>query len=194
MDNKGQEVNLKNILSYHEAKSIIEIAEPSFERSQVVVHGDSNFQILDARTSSTSYIPDHNREVFSNLEKRISLITKLPPSHIETFQVARYEPGQKFTEHFDFFDNEDQFSSSNRKYTCLIYLNDLKSDDLGGSTEFNELDVKIRPSIGNGIIWANLDKNNIPDYHTLHAGNPPDNSVKYILTAWVREKPYDPYE
>lgn len=57
------------------------------------------------------------------IEERIANWTHLPPENGEPIEVLRYRDGQKYSAHWDFF--EDKFNderSGNRVATVLMYL------------------------------------------------------------------------
>lgn len=179
---------VKNVVSQEEASIIIEVLDSYFERSTVGYDSSSNM-VDESRTSYTCYLRRSESPIIEAIEKRISSLVDLPERHIEPFQVLRYQVGQKFSPHYDFLRKQDEFSHicGDRKYTCLMYLNSLPSDEVGGGTQFHEVGIEIRPSLGTAVLWENLDKNGSPDYRTLHSGEPPQSSVKYAMTAWIRE-------
>jgi len=50
-----------------------------------------------------------------------------------------------------------------------------------GETEFSQLGFKVKGRTGDGVCWANLNKENRTDYRTLHAGRPPVSGRKWLL-------------
>ena len=72
--------------------------------------------------------------------------------------MHKYEIGEKFLEHFDWFNPESDpsYLTGQRIWTSMVYLND---DFEGGNTRFINLDINIKPKKGTAIIWANIDEN-----------------------------------
>ena len=69
----------------------------------------------------------------------------------------------------------------------MIYLNE---DVVGGETKFHNLDLKFTPKIGTAIVWQNM-VDGIPTPDSLHEGCDVIDGSKYIITIWVREKPWN---
>ena len=84
---------------------------------------------------------------------------------------------------------ENQSHFGGRKYTFLIYLNDIFE---GGETDFPKVNVKVKPRKGAAVLFDNLEPNsrNIRD-DALHAGLPPTgDEEKWIINVWIRDAKY----
>ena len=66
----------------------------------------------------------------------------------------------------------------------MIYLNEGMR---GGGTLFPKLNIHFQPKRGQGVIWNNLHPNGTPNDRTLHAGMPPFEGEKLVITKWFRE-------
>ena len=73
------------------------------------------------------------------------------------------------------------------KKTCLIYLNE---DFEGGETHFPKLNIKIQPRLGKAVVWNNTHEDNRVIEESLHAGLPVLSKSKWIMSIWIREKPF----
>ena len=182
-------------LSKEECLQLIKEYEHLLNRS--TVYGkDGQHDIDDSRTSHTSFLPaGEPGTLLERVEKRAATLLSVPLAHIETLQLLRYEPSQRYNAHHDFF-TEGPDAANNRIKTALIYLNDLESDDEGGGTEFPEINIEIRPKTGRVVVWQNCDAEKGKaataencDKRTLHAGLPTHKSIKFALNAWVRNIP-----
>lgn len=180
----------KNFISKEEAAHLINISKDNLQHSSVLKDGE---HVLDTywRTSSNAYIPKSNDEIVKRIEERVSHVLNCPISHIEPLQVAHYSRGQKFEPHFDYFtEKELPYQASQRVHTFILYLNDLKDED-GGKTTFPKLNIEVKPTLGTGLYFRNMDENNNVDPLTLHAGSPVETDAeKWICTIWVLEKPF----
>ena len=113
----------------------------------------------------------------------------LEPFFGETMQAQKYEIGEYYKEHYDFFSpfNHEYKTycewMGQRTWTTMIYLNDVEE---GGETYFKHLNLKIKPKKGLLIGWNNLYKNGFPNYKTMHEALPPLIKSKYIITKWWR--------
>jgi prolyl 4-hydroxylase len=63
----------------------------------------------------------------------------------------------------------------------------LDQPEAGGSTEFPELGLGVRPQAGRMLIWNNASPDGTPNHKTLHAGTPVTAGVKHIVTKWYRQ-------
>ena len=88
------------------------------------------------RTSSGTFLDRGQDRVVKAVEQRIAVSTMIPEENGEGFQILRYEHGQHYSEHLDWF--HDQFNAKpetggNRVATLLMYLSDVLE---GGETVF----------------------------------------------------------
>jgi prolyl 4-hydroxylase len=68
---------------------------------------------------------------------------------------------------------------------CSIYLND---NFTGGHTYFKNLDLKLKPNIGDAVVFFPLaDNSNKCHPYALHAGMPIETGEKWIANLWFRE-------
>jgi len=76
-------------------------------------------------------------DVVADIERRLAIWTKIPEENGEDIQVLRYENGQEYGAHWDWFDDPvkhaDQMTAGNRIATVLMYLSDVEE---GGETAF----------------------------------------------------------
>jgi hypothetical protein len=70
--------------------------------------------------------------------------------------------------------------------TIFVYLNDIWNG--GGCTFFPVLNLKVTPQSRRvAVLFCNIFENGMPDPRTVHAGEPPQSSVKYGLNIWACE-------
>jgi hypothetical protein len=70
--------------------------------------------------------------------------------------------------------------------TFLLYLNDGFE---GGETEFPLVGVRCKGNKGDALCFWNVLPNGSPDRQTIHAGLPPTQGEKWLLSQWVRNIP-----
>ena len=127
------------------------------------------------------------------IETRIADMLGIDRSWGEPLQGQRYEPGQCFKEHADFFYIDQPYwaeyepHGGQRTWTAMIYLN---KPARGGSTAFKYLDLSVEPNPGRILIWNNMAADGSPNPWTSHEGTPVDEGVKYIVTKWYRERTF----
>jgi prolyl 4-hydroxylase len=127
--------------------------------------------------------------VVANIERRISEITGYPIENGEGIQILRYEEGQEYRPHFDYFDPNspavsDQLNN-NRVCTFLMYLN---TPEEGGETIFPDAGLSVRAKQGSAVQFSYQTPS--PDTKTLHAGTPVIKGEKWVATKWIRRKEY----
>jgi len=59
------------------------------------------------------------------IESRIATWSQIQPSHGEPIQVLRYQAGQEYQAHYDYFFHESGLAN-NRVATVLMYLSDVR--------------------------------------------------------------------
>jgi len=144
------------------------------------------------RTSYSCNLNAHDPLVVE-VDRRIANLLGVGKEHGEPLQGQRYQQGQRFSEHADFFYIDEPYwaeyepHGGQRTWTAMIYLN---QPDAGGATLFKLLDVAIAPRLGRILIWNNMALDGSPNPWTLHEGMPVDAGTKYIVTKWYRERQF----
>jgi prolyl 4-hydroxylase len=142
------------------------------------------------RTSSTCNLNPFDPLV-AEVEGRISGLLGIDRKHGETLQGQRYEVGQCFKEHADFFYIDQPYwaeyepHGGQRTWTAMIYLNE---PGRGGATAFKLLGMTVEPRPGRILVWNNMALDGSPNPWTLHEGCPVEEGTKYIVTKWYRER------
>ena len=169
-----------------ECQALIQIGEGRLRRSTVTVPVDDP----DYRTSQTCDIGLIDDPFVGELQKRIANTLGIELSHAEVMQLQRYEPGEQFKGHTDYFEPgsqeyaENALQSGNRTWTFMIYLNEVSG---GGETRFDALGVAFKARTGMAVIWNNHWAG-APNPNSIHAGQPVNEGVKYVVTQWFRER------
>ena len=178
----------ENFLTELECDQLILMISRDLRPSTVADDGD-NCLVNDYRTSKTSDLNYFKDPFYLNIDKKISNLMNLEPFFGETMQAQKYEVGEYYKEHYDFFSPfNHEFKTycewmGQRTWTTMIYLNDVEE---GGETYFKYLNLKIKPKKGLLIAWNNLYINGFPNYKTMHEALPPKKGSKYIITKWWR--------
>ena len=129
----------------------------------------------------------------ADIEARIATFLSMERGFGEPLQGQRYEVGQEFKEHADFFYVDQPYwaeyepHGGQRTWTAMIYLNQPAA---GGATGFRYLDMAVEPKTGRILIWNNMAVDGSPNPFTAHEGQPVREGVKYIVTKWYRERPF----
>jgi prolyl 4-hydroxylase len=144
------------------------------------------------RTSYSCNLDPHEPLV-ADIDARIADLLGIDRSWGEPLQGQRYELGQQFKEHADFFYVDqpywEEYSShgGQRTWTAMIYLN---MPERGGATAFKYLDLAVAPLTGRLLIWNNMALDGSPNPWTLHEGQAVESGTKYIVTKWYRERTF----
>jgi len=124
------------------------------------------------------------------IQQFVSDITNLPIENQEDIHIVKYQKGGEYKIHHDWFDDEtleqeqETERGGNRVFSFLVYLND---DFEGGETDFPSLEYKVKPELGKGVLWRNIDEEGNPILESEHAGLPVEEGTKWILIVWIRE-------
>lgn len=148
-------------------------------------NGDTSF-----RTSSSSDMPN-DLPVAAHIADMVSRLLGLPLSHAEQLQAQRYEIGQEFKPHCDWFrpgsEDYDRYcaKSGQRTWTAMAYMNDVPA---GGETTFPRLGIAQKPEAGTLLMWNNQTAEGKVNPWTIHHAMPVLEGSKYVVTLWFREK------
>ena len=150
-------------------------------------NGDPSF-----RTSETCDLAADLAPV-QRVEALLAQLSGIDPAFGEPLQGQRYAEGQEFKPHTDYFtpgggDFERYCArSGNRTWTFMIYLNDVLA---GGATRFKVAGKTFQPEAGKLLCWNNRLPDGGVNPATLHHGMKVRKGVKYVITKWYRERPW----
>jgi prolyl 4-hydroxylase len=140
-----------------------------------------------------AFAPQHRDLVLAIMQERAASLIGVPVEFHEPPNVISYEPGEEFSLHTDFIDPRvPEFEAElqqmgQRTATIVTYLNE---DFEGAETLFPDAQVKFRGGTGDAIVFSNVLRDGSPDYNTRHAGLPPTRGRKWVLSQWIRSKPF----
>ena len=181
----AQLYELPSLLSSQECQELIEAINSALLPS-TVTRGSNDY-----RTSRTCHLR-HNHPVLSRrLDQRFADLLGVDPRFSEPIQGQRYDPGEYFKQHTDWFSpgtkefDHNTRNGGQRTWTVMVYLNAVES---GGETWFQHLGQRFTPRPGLGLAWNNLQEDGIPNRNTLHEAIPVDVGSKWVITKWFRER------
>ena len=141
------------------------------------------------RTSTTADLCYLKSPVATAIDEKICRTLGIRVEYSEGIQAQRYDVGQQFKAHCDFFMPGTQTYArfaglrGNRTWTFMVYLNDGME---GGATRFHNIDYAVQPKAGMALLWYNLNADGSPNQDTLHSGEPVLRGNKVIITKWFR--------
>ena len=177
-------VVLGSVLDDEECDALVQLSKDRLERSKI----GSTREVSDIRTSSGAFLTDVKNEIVMKVEKRIATMIGIPVEHGEGLHILKYEPGQEYKEHFDYFAATSKAASNNRIATVVLYLNDVEE---GGQTYFPKLNLSIFPKKGMAVYFEYFYSDQQLNELTLHGGAPVVQGEKWIATQWIRRKKLD---
>tara|TARA_R100000152_G_C6764989_1_gene189716 strand:+ start:96 stop:902 length:807 start_codon:yes stop_codon:yes gene_type:complete len=141
----------------------------------------------DVRNSSTAIIDHRAHEFFLCIDRQITDVIGLPPFSAEAMNGQKYKIGEYYKKHVDYFPEKDLDIygewMGQRTWTTMLYLNDVEE---GGETQFEQLNIKVKPKEGTLLAWNNLNYDGTPNIKTIHEALPPKSGEKYIITKLWR--------
>jgi len=173
----------------------------------------------DVRTSTQTFMQRGGSKQIRELEERAHNLTRLPYDLGENIQVVRYEEGQKYGAHRDFFNPNDyhrqpsmlrsvEYGGRNRLATVFWYLETVHE---GGETFFpralnNEgkeyhpwngdhedcyRGLYVQPVRGNAVLFYSMVPDGRLDERSLHGGCKPQGkqTEKWGANQWIWNHP-----
>ncbi|KAF7813706.1 putative prolyl 4-hydroxylase 4 [Senna tora] len=194
-----------------ECDHLISLAKSELKRSAVADNESGKSKLSEVRTSSGMFIPKNKDPIVSGIEDKISSWTFLPKENGEDIQVLRYEHGQKYDPHYDYFvDKVNIARGGHRIATVLMYLTNVTK---GGETVFPNAEepptrhrgsershdlsecakkgIAVKPRRGDALLFFSLLPNATPDTESLHAGCPVIEGEKWSATKWIHVDSFD---
>lgn len=171
-----------DFLTESECAELVSLAGDRLEKSTVVAD-EGNAQ-HESRTSSGMFFKRKEFPVVAEIERRLSQLVGVPEEYGEGLQVLRYEVGQEYRPHQDYFDKPGEYGQ--RTTTVLLYLN---TPEEGGGTVFPDADLHVEATQGNALVFEYPVADG--SSKTLHGGAPVTKGVKWAATKWYRDRPQD---
>jgi prolyl 4-hydroxylase len=190
---RPQVIVFGNVLSADECVELISRARPKLKRSTTVNPENGSQDIIANRTSQGMFFGRGEDPFIEGLERRIASLMNWPVEHGEGFQILNYQVGAEYRAHFDYFPPQQAGSavhtarSGNRVATLVLYLNDVPG---GGETFFPDADISVEARQGCAVYFRYMNAQRQLDPLTLHGGAPVLEGEKWIMTKWVRERPF----
>lgn len=176
-----------NFMTTAECAELIELAKTKLARSTVV--DDKTGQPVEhtSRTSSGAFFNKAETPLVADIERRISERVGIPVENGEGLQVLRYEVGQEYRPHHDYFvqtantEVDNLKNGGQRVLTFLVYLN---TPELGGATCFPDVSLEVAAREGRALMFSYTPD---PSSKSLHGGMPVLKGEKWVITKWFRE-------
>ena len=165
---------------------LIELIEKGRRPSTLADAGDDRY----FRTSETCDL-DAQEPAVREMEGLLAELNGIDPAHGEPLQGQRYDVGQEFKAHCDYFNRGgqdwDKYCSvaGQRTWTFMVYLNEVEA---GGATRFKAVGKTFQPETGKLLCWNNRRPDGSENPNTIHHGMKVRKGVKYVITKWYREK------
>lgn len=183
---------IENFLNNEECIKLIEIINSSNLVNSQIININNTGIVSSSRTSKTCMFESTEfTDFIYNIDSRICKTIGINNKFTEPIQAQKYEIGQEFKLHTDYFDKNTLLNNDNiksqRTWTFMIYLNDMPDESSGGHTSFPYAYLSFQPKKGMALIWNNLNKGNV-NIFSHHQGMPILKGEKYIITKWFRDK------
>jgi prolyl 4-hydroxylase len=183
---RAQIYAIPDLLSPDECIAVMAAIDAALEPS-TVTNGPSDY-----RTSRTCHLVAADAALADALDARFAALIGVDPALAEPLQGQRYDQGQYFKAHTDWFaPGTPEFEQhtrpgGQRTWTLMVYLNTVEA---GGETVFERLGQRVTPKAGLALAWNNLHADGSPNHATLHEAMPVAQGVKYVITKWFRAEP-----
>ena len=167
---------------------LIRLIERGRRPSTLADAGDDRY----FRTSETCDL-DGDEAAVERLEALLFDLNGIDPAYGEPLQGQRYDVGQEFKPHCDYFNpggaDWARYCSvaGQRTWTFMIYLNEVEA---GGATRFKAVRKTFQPEAGKLVCWNNRRPDLSENPNTIHHGMKVRKGLKYVITKWYREKPW----
>ncbi|XP_047317278.1 prolyl 4-hydroxylase 1 [Impatiens glandulifera] len=192
---------LHNFLSAEECDYLRAIAKPRLQISTVVDAKTGKGIKSEVRTSSGMFLNAEERKypMIEAIEKRISTYAQVPVGNGELIQVLRYEKGQLYRPHHDYFSDTFNLKRGGQRIaTVLMYLTDNVEGGetyfpLAGSEECScggkmVVGICVKPNKGDAVLFWSMGLDGESDPKSIHGGCEVLSGEKWSATKWMRQK------
>lgn len=174
-------------LSPEECEALVALSAARLAPASVLDQTSGILEVSSFRTSWHAKLERAENPLVERIEARTALLAGLPDGHGERIEIIRYQVGQQYRPHCDWFDPGTPGGKARieqrgqRVATILMYLSDV---DEGGSTVFPMLGLDVRPRKGAALYFSNVNAQGLPEPLTRHAGTPVAVGQKLVATRW----------
>lgn len=183
-------VTFDNFLTDIEIAALLSTVDGTWERStdtgKANEFGEVGRVLSQGRTSSNAWCRHdcENHPAVKSILRKIEEITDVPIGNYESFQVLKYEKGQKYQVHHDMGMHHNGLACGPRILTFFLYLSDVEE---GGETGFPNLHIDVKPQKGKAVLWPSTmdDDPTVQDIRTMHEAKPVVNGLKYGANSWI---------
>jgi len=178
----------EDFLDARECAALLALVRSRTRPSEITHYGDPDPTF---RTSSTCDLEDLGDPLPAEISRRMAHTLGIHPARGEPLQGQRYECGQEFKAHVDWFaPGTAEFArhtavQGQRTWTFMAYLDAVPA---GGETVFDRIGASFRPAPGRALAWNNLDAGGAPNAATRHHATPVRAGSKTVITKWFRER------
>ncbi|MEO8464778.1 MAG: 2OG-Fe(II) oxygenase [Gammaproteobacteria bacterium] len=172
---------------------LIERAQPKLQRALIYDPGNRKDMADHMRTNSAAGFDLVQADLVQvAVQSRMSIASGVPLHHMEGATVLHYAIGEQITNHYDFVNpktpnyEQEIRERGQRIATFLVYLND---DYEGGETDFPQLSLRYHGGKRAAIVFSNALPDGQPDLRMVHAGLPPRDAEKWLMTQFIRNRP-----
>lgn len=203
----------RNFLTAEECEHLMSLAKKQLAPSTVV--GKNGPVSSGIRTSAGTFLAKGQDVVVKRIEARMALAAGLPEPNGEGMQILRYEVGQKYDPHYDYFHDAANASprrGGQRMATMLVYLADTErggetvfpnakkppdfdserpTDGEGWSDCASKGGVPVRSVRGDAVLFWSLTGEYALDPGSLHGACPVVAGEKWTAVKWMRVAKFD---
>ncbi|KAI0179375.1 oxidoreductase-like protein [Hypoxylon sp. FL1284] len=200
-------IHLENFITPKERELLISLGSPLLKPSMVLSKGNEQKQV-PGRTSSSGFLPSDEPVVRCIRQRALSFQGFAAAPLLESLQVVKYEPGQRYGVHYDWGVASEVWDGADRATTFFAvlrgdcercgtrfpYLNvdwsaedgrwcgivDCEVSSVANGTVFRALE-------GSAVFWRNLDDAGVGDPRVLHEGVVVESGEKIGLNIWTRD-------
>lgn len=181
--------HVRDLLTPEECTALIALMAPQLRASTITNPNEPDQSFRTSQTCDAGLIDD---PLIRAVDDRICQLVGQPAPLGETLQGQRYQAGEQFKAHCDFF-NASALAQhmtpawGQRSWTVMVWL---QAPEAGGATVFPRAGLTCTPIPGAALVWHNLLTTGPANPDTLHAGEPVTAGEKWILTKWFRVPRY----
>lgn len=208
---------VRNFLSEEECDHLVKLAKRDLAPSTVVGSEGSSVS-SQIRTSAGMFLKKKQDKIVGAIEQRIAHLSGFPEENGEGMQILRYDKGQKYDAHYDYFHdavNSSPKRGGQRVATVLIYLADTTK---GGETIFPNgalpenfeaeepnnpfaksmehtdcvrRGIPVKSVKGDAVLFFSLTETGELDRGALHGACPVIEGQKWTAVKWIRIAEFD---